>query len=254
MSKDERASNLKSRVKKYDVSKKEIVKILVASEEGGDVGKNESLNAFANRVTGYDLRREVQGVYEHCNVLRAIRAKEITMTEADFDKAGKSGLIKLSSCLSSYKSLVPEVVEIIKSGKDVTNRLAAIMPTKAKKKDTTVVVTDGETKTPESPEKPKGESKESATPGAGETPSPEVSETQTPEPPKGDTYFVPEGMAVLGVEEIQARILADIRNAGTAEDCLATHEFFAAMVKEVHARWEAIEAEEKNSAEVRKVA
>ena len=226
MTAKERETNLKSRVKKDDEVKKEIVKILVAAEEKGDFGKGE-MNSYAQRVTGYELRREVQGVYEHCNVFRAIRSKEIAMTETDFDKAGKAGLIKLLSCLSSRKELVAEAVEIIKSGKEVTNRLAELMKKKAEPK-----------------------SKDSAESGAGESSGPEVPEIQTPDAPEGTSFFVPKGTAILATPALVSAILAEIKGTKTGDECQAYFDLFKDLTSHVMSRWEVIEAEAQTPAEL----
>lgn len=214
-----RAKSLADRVRKDDIAKKEIAKILIAAEESGDFGKGE-MNAYAQKVTGVELRRECQGAYESVNVLRAIRASQIDFSEEEFDSAPKFGLIKLSGFIGKNNpALVSEAIAIIRSRVDVTNRLKALgQKPKAEK--------------PESGEKP------SSGEGAGESLNSGTSA------PKGATFFVPEGTSILAVPEIQARILEDLRKAPDSESCEAYHEFLKGLVGHLHSRWEMVEAEE----------
>ena len=88
----ERARNVKSYARKSMDSKKLLTKVLIAGEEIGDFGRGKGeMAAYAKSVTAYpesidgetgvvtpafegiDLRRDVQGTYEACNVLRGIR-------------------------------------------------------------------------------------------------------------------------------------------------------------------------------------
>lgn len=226
MNPNEAAKNLKSLCTRVKSGEFEIMKLLVAREEAGDFGKGE-MNSYAQRVTGLELRREIQGVYEGCTVLRAIRAGDITLTESEFDKAKKYCLIKLASLIGKKDAeKITAAVEIIRSGKDVTSRIKALFPKKEK---------------PES--KPKAE-KEPKEPEKVI----ELTEIESPESPKGDSYFVPEGTGILAVEEIQARILHDMRTAPYVASCENYHEFLKGLVAHLHTRWEVLEAEAQTPA------
>ncbi len=230
MSAIERAKNLKSRVRKDDETKKEIAKILVAAEEAGDFGKGE-MNSWSLKITGIELRREVQGTYEFANVLRGIRSNELPFSEEEFDKAPSFGLIKLAGFMGKKDAeKVAAALEIIRSKTDVTNRLRALTA------------------------KPKGDEKDKETESKGSSKSSKSgeslnSDTPAAETPKGTSYFVPEGTGILAVPEIQARILEDLRNAPDSESCENYHEFLKGLVAHLHSRWEVIEAEAAKLAE-----
>lgn len=226
MTANQAATTLKSLCTRHATGKKEIVKLLVAREEAGDFGKGE-MNTYAQRVTGMELRREIQGTYEAVNVMKGIRSGELPMTEEEFDskKFGSFPLIMLSGFMSKSPEKVIPALEIIRSGEDVTKRLK-------------------ELRTPPKPkaEKESKESKESAEAETGE------SEIQTPEAPKGDSYFVPEGTGILAVEAVQKRILEDMRNAPDVASCENYHEFLKGLVAHLHTRWEVLEAEAQTPA------
>lgn len=211
-----------------DKGQKEIAMQLVAAEEKG-LFKEGEMNTFAIKVTGVELRRELQGTYEAVNVLRAIRKGEIDMTEEEFvsKKFGSFSLIRLSSLLSKNPDLVDEALEIIRDGKNVTNGLRALG-----KKPKSESAESGES------EEPKGKSGGSA--GKGESLN---SDSPPAEAPKGRTFFVPDGMAVLSVPEIKAAILEEIRNApdeASADAYMATFRDFSAQLA---SRYETLEAE-----------
>ena len=230
MTAGDRAKNLKSLVTKQTTAKKEIAKILVAAEMQGDFGKGE-MNSYAQQVTGVELRREAQGTYEFVNVIKGILSGELPMTEEEFDSKqfGSFPLIMLSGFMSKSPEKVADALAIIRSGDDVTKRLKELR----------------------SPSKPKAE-KEKSTKAAGTETG--ESEIQTPATPKGDTYFVPEGTSILAVEEIQARILSDMRNAPDVKSCENYHEFFKGLVAHLHTRWETLEAESAAPVESKELA
>lgn len=221
----DRAKNLKSRTRKDDETKKEIAKLIVAAEECGDFGKGE-MNSWAMKIVGCELRREIQGTYDLVKVLQTIRSSEIVFTEEEFDKTPKSALYALARIIRKKDAAkVSSALEIIRSKIDVTNRLREL---------------EGKGKKPAAPSV-EPESKESAgAPGAGETGS---LNSDTPETPKGDTYFVPEGTAMLAIEEIQARILSDIRNLPDGDSCVNMLDFLAKLAAQTQTRWEHLEAE-----------
>jgi hypothetical protein len=233
----EREKNLKSRATKAarDELKKEIAKIMVAAEECGDFGKNE-MNSWAIKATGIELRREVQGTYEYANVLRGIRSGELPFAEAEFDKAPSFGLIKLAGFMGKKDpEKVSAALEIIRSKKDVTNRLRELT---AKPK----------AETPKEPESKEPKSKESAPSESGslnsDTPdTPDTPETpETPEVP-GQTYFVPDGMAILNQPDLVRAIVDEIAVCDCQENLVAYLELFKNFSAHVESRWEKLEAE-----------
>jgi hypothetical protein len=221
-----RIKGLRSLVVKQDTAKKEIAKILIAAEKRGDYGPGE-MNSWCKDTVGIELRRAAQGTYEAANVMREIDSGKLAMTEAEFDQCPSYGLIVLSSLMKKTPEKVADALEIIRAGTDVTNKLRALIK--------------GE-------KKPKVEdSKESGNSGSGEETG--VSEIQTLPAPKGTSFFVPEGESVLNQPEIQARILEDLRNLATPQDCENMHEFLKSLIGQVHTRWEHLEAEAAKSPE-----
>ncbi len=223
---NQRANGLKTLVVKQATAKKEIAKILVAAEECGDFGKGKGeMNTYAVKITGVELRREAQGIYEYCNVMRAIRAKSISMTEAEFDSAkfGSFPLIMLSGFMGKSPEKVSEALEIIRSGLDVTKRLQALRgPSKKSAPEDPPVKVTGE----------KGESDTDSAP----------SEIQTPAA-AGDTFFFPHADPVLNHPEFLSRLIGELKGAGTIADCDAYLVFFKDMAAHVESRFEALEAE-----------
>lgn len=114
--------HLVTQAKLVQRERREVARILLASETAGAFGPGE-MNSYAKRISGVDIRVEVQGVYEAVNVLRAIRAGILPASEQEFDKWGSFPVIMLSSFMSKRSKLVPQALEIIRSGRDLTNRL-----------------------------------------------------------------------------------------------------------------------------------
>ncbi len=194
MTAGQRANGLKTLVTKASTAKKEIVKILVAAEIAGDFGKGKGeMNTYAMKITGVELRREAQGTYEACNVLRGILASTLAMTEAEFDSKtfGSFPLIMLSGFMGKSPEKVPAALEIIRSGLDVTKRLQELR----------------------SAGKEKPASKENSESPAPESPP----ETQTPS--DSTTYIVPLDMPIMNHEEIMSDLMAELKGAATIEDC-----------------------------------
>lgn len=81
------------------------------------------MNDYAKRVLGYDIRRGFQGIYEAANVLRAIRAGRLAVSEEIFRTWASFPIIKVSGLLSKQPEKLSEAIEIIRLGKDTTNRL-----------------------------------------------------------------------------------------------------------------------------------
>jgi hypothetical protein len=224
LSPEGRVTNLKSRVTKATTAKKEIMKLLIAGEECGDFGSGKGeMNAYALKITGHDLRREIQGTYEGCNVLRAIRSGKLAMTEDEFDSKpfGSFPLIMLSGFMTKSPENVSEALEIIRSGIDVTKRLQALRgPSK---------------KTDPAPETGAGGSG-----GGGEAGGPAASSvTSTP----GKTYFVPEGTPMLNCPEIVAQIIAEVKGAGSIADVEEYLKTFLTLSSYAESRGEQLEAE-----------
>lgn len=128
MTNAEREKNLKylvNRPKLVQKERREVAKILIAAESAGVFGAGE-MNSYAKRITGVDIREEFQGVYEAVNVLQGIRSKSVIATEDEFNTWGSFPVIELSSTMSKRPEKLPEALEIIRSKKDVTNRLRAL--------------------------------------------------------------------------------------------------------------------------------
>ena len=233
-----RAKALPKYVANITESKKLLVKLLVAGEEAGDFDKGaQGMSTYARTLTAYpekrdkegnlvhkayegiDLRRDIQGTYEACNVMRGIRSGKLAMSELEFDSKqfGSFPLIMLSGFMSKSPEKVADALEIIRSGDRVSDRLKELRGGKAKKKET--------------------ESKDSKESEGGET---EVSEIQTV---IGKTFFVPEGTAILNEPTLLKALVEEIAAAGSIESCEAYHGLFKDLTAKVHARWEVLEAE-----------
>lgn len=239
-----RASNLCAYVGKATAAKKELPKILIAAEECGDFGSGSgAMNAYAVKVTGVELRREAQGTYEACNVLRAIRAKKIDMTEDDFDSKpfGSFPLIMLSGFLGKAPEKVAEALEIIRSGLDVTKRLQALRGP-AKKSDEQIAK-----------ERAEAEAKAAAEKAALEAKEKPESEIQTP-PADSTTYIVPLDMPIMNHQDLMADLIAELKGAKTLEDCQTYLRNLDQLRAIVESRMEVLEAESKKPANRQKVA
>jgi hypothetical protein len=100
----------------------EAAALLVDAEGAGDFEAG-GMNDYAKRVLGYDIRRGFQGIYEAANVLRAIRAGRLAVSEEIFRTWASFPIIKVSGLLSKQPEKLSEAIEIIRLGKDTTNRL-----------------------------------------------------------------------------------------------------------------------------------
>jgi hypothetical protein len=213
---------LQTLAEKVTTGEKEIIKLLVAREEKGDFGKGQ-MNSWSQEVTGLELREEIQGIYECCHVVRAMRAGSIEFTETEFDKANKFGLMRLGTLIKKDdKAKIAEAIAIIRSGEKVTERIRALFPSKGKGK--------GETDKEKSGKSGKG---------SGESKSEELPEIQTP---PGMTFFIPKGTALLQSKELLKAIMAEIKSAPDAESCAAYHDLFKDLTAHCHTRWETLEA------------
>jgi hypothetical protein len=83
MTPSEREKSLKhlvNRPKLVQRERREVARILLASESAGAFGPGE-MNSYAKQISGVDIREEFQGVYEAVNVLRAILDGSLPATE-----------------------------------------------------------------------------------------------------------------------------------------------------------------------------
>jgi len=180
-----RETMLKTTVTTAKTSKKIVAKILTVAGEKGDYVEG-GMNAYSSRVTGIELRREMQGTYECVNVLQAIRKGTLPMDENEFDKCPIFGCIRLSSLMKNKPELVGDALAIIRAGVDVTKLLNALG--KAPKKPPV-----------EPPVEPEGE--------------------QLPPPPveiviqDADVFTIPHDCFALSHESLIERILGEIECA-----------------------------------------
>jgi hypothetical protein len=186
MSALKRCNLLSSTVSSARKAQKTVAKILVAASEKGDYAEGE-MNAYSLKHTGVELRRELQGTYEHVNVLKAMRSNAIDFKEEEFDVIPSFAAIILSSLLAKSPEKVAAALEIIRSGVDVTKRLQAL-----NKGDKPAKGGDGEGA---------GEG------GEGDAP-PEI---QTPD--NADTFVIPHDVYVMNHDPILQRIVDEIDTA-----------------------------------------
>lgn len=125
LSKDERNADLKdsftaatAAVESKTSIQKHVSKVLTAmilSKECGD----GQISKHAKEITGEDIRKTLQNVYELTNVFQAIIAGEIAITEEEFDTLDTSKLALLSPFLSDEK-LKPHLEAAIEAAKNGT--------------------------------------------------------------------------------------------------------------------------------------
>lgn len=113
----QRADELITSIRSYNVPQKQVAKILAAMVSGGDC-KPGDMKKHAEMITGLDIRKTLQNVYELTNVLRAVIGEEIEITLAEFDSLDASKLALLSPFLSKeeLKPLLAEAVNAAKTG------------------------------------------------------------------------------------------------------------------------------------------
>lgn len=190
LSAEKRATLLQSTVLSARKAQKIVAKILTIASELGDFKEGE-MNTYSNRITGVELRRELQGTYECVNVLKAIRANAMTMTEQEFDDCPMFGAIILSSFLAKSPEKVEDALAIIRKGEDVTKKLKELR----------------------GGEKPAKEKSEGNTSGESGESAPEIQTLPT----NADTFVIPHNEYVTNHAPLVARILKEIENAD-AED------------------------------------
>lgn len=205
---DKRSKELKSAATAATNAKTKIAKVLVAAYEAGDFETGE-MNSYAARVTGLELRREVQGVYEAVNVLEGIRAGQIDATEDEFDQWKDIARVALSGLLSKSPEKIPEALRIIRSGEGVTKQLKALRKPSARENP--------------SPEKGADTPRDDA--GAADaTPAPAEAPAAEDPAPEGesatavDVIEIPANLGTLSSQAVIDRLLEDIAAADEA-DC-----------------------------------
>lgn len=126
---------------------KQVAKCLVAMVAAGDC-KAREMSKYADKLTGMDIRREMQNVYELVRVFEAVIDGSIKITEEQFDSLDGAKLALLSPFLrkEELKAKLPEAVEAAKNGtaKDIRD----LKPKAEKAKP--------ESETPKGPEIPVG--------------------------------------------------------------------------------------------------
>lgn len=82
----DRITNLRIQVQSHDCTRKTASKFLLAMIKAGDCAANE-INAYSKKHLGFDIRKDVQGVYQSLKVLESIINGEMPgVDEADFDR------------------------------------------------------------------------------------------------------------------------------------------------------------------------
>ena len=96
---------------------KEVAKTLVAAVAAGDC-KSGKFRQHAEKITGKDIRENLQNVYELMKVFEAVLAGKIQITEEEFDNLDSSKLALLSPFLSKPElaEKLDEAVEAVKTG------------------------------------------------------------------------------------------------------------------------------------------
>lgn len=89
------------------------------------------MNRYANDILGFDIRREIQGIYESTRILQGIQDGAIPLTEKEFEEAGNYAIIKLSSIYSNQPEYLSEACDMIRAGRGkVTQQLKEIIARK----------------------------------------------------------------------------------------------------------------------------
>ena len=97
-------------------------RFLLEAEEAGEIRSGE-MNSYAQDVLGIELRRGFQGIYQAVCLLRLIRAGELAATEEELETWDSTPIQWISGIVSKQPKKVAEALEIIRSRRDVTNRL-----------------------------------------------------------------------------------------------------------------------------------
>lgn len=113
----QRADELIKFQKSYACPQKQVAKILAAMIAEGDC-KLGDMRKHAFSITGLDIRKTMQNVYELTNVIRAVVANKIGILDAEFDTLDSSKLALLSPFLSKeiLKPFLSEAVNTARFG------------------------------------------------------------------------------------------------------------------------------------------
>ncbi len=117
---------LKTEITKAQNAKKRIAVRLVSLEQ--HMPEGTSLNKWATKVLGFEIRKTVQHVYELAHIVRGVIAGNLGISEPDYWKMSQNDLVQLSAFITKdeYKPRLAEAVEAVKSGEKVRQKLAAI--------------------------------------------------------------------------------------------------------------------------------
>jgi hypothetical protein len=97
-------------------------RFLIEAEEAGEFHNGE-MNAYAQQVLGIELRRGFQGIYQAVCLLRLIRSGKLAATEEELERWDSTPIQWMSGIVSKQPKKVAEALEIVRSRRDVTNRL-----------------------------------------------------------------------------------------------------------------------------------
>ena len=100
----------------------EAAKFLVDAEEAGEYGTG-GMNAYAKQILGVELRRDFQGIYQAAKLVRLSRVGKIPVSEEELENWDSTPIQWFSGFVSNQPQKVAEALEIIRSRKNVTNRL-----------------------------------------------------------------------------------------------------------------------------------
>jgi hypothetical protein len=97
-------------------------RFLLEAEERGEYHAGE-MNTYAQQVLGIELRRGFQGIYQAACLLRLIRAGKLEVTEDELETWDSTPIQWVSGIVSKQPDKLQEALEIVRSRRDVTNRL-----------------------------------------------------------------------------------------------------------------------------------
>ncbi len=97
-------------------------RFLVEAEEAGEYVPG-GMNSYAQQVLGIELRRGFQGIYQAACLLRLIRSGRLVVSEDEIEEWGSTPIQWISGIVSKQPEKVAEALEIVRSKRDVTNRL-----------------------------------------------------------------------------------------------------------------------------------
>lgn len=113
----DRITTLKNQVQSHDCTRKVSAKFLLAMIKAGDCQSNE-VNAYAKKHLGFDIRQEIQGVYQSLKVLESIINGEMPgVDEADFDRNSWTTNQEMSKFLNADNPLFLNREDAIKAYK-----------------------------------------------------------------------------------------------------------------------------------------